>query len=335
MNGRVICLGECLIDRLFSRLDPASGALATWQDLPGGAPANVAAALAKLGTPAAFVGCLGCDATAEQLLAALQAAGVDCGAIQRHPSAPTRVVLVMRDAQGERQFVGFHQPEPASFADAYLSAAALDEAFFAQATYLVMGTLGLAYPETAAAMQQALRWAKQHDLTTFIDLNWRPAFWAKPGAAGADGLAAAATILPFVAQADWLKLAAEEAHWLFGTTTAAAILAQLPQLSAVIVTAGGQGCSYATQHSQGQVPAFAVDSEDSTGAGDAFLAGLIHQLQRLPAAGLDEPARMASLLRYASAVGALTTTRAGAMAAQPSAREVDAFLYLHPQRSAM
>lgn len=184
MNGRVICLGECLIDRLFSRLEPESGALATWQDLPGGAPANVATALAKLGTPAAFVGCLGRDAAAEQLLAALQAAGVDCSAVQHHPSAPTRVVLVMQDAQGERQFVGFHQPGPASFADAYLSAAALDEAFFAQATCLVMGTLGLAYPETAAAMQQALSWAKQHSLTTFIDLNWRPAFGLSPARGG-------------------------------------------------------------------------------------------------------------------------------------------------------
>ncbi|MBD0267479.1 MAG: carbohydrate kinase [Cyanobacteria bacterium Co-bin8] len=339
MSGRVICLGEGLIDRLFGQPDPAENPLASWQDLPGGAPANVASALAKLGTPANFIGCLGSDASGQRLIQALQAAGVGCAAVQRHPSAPTRIVLVMRDAKGERQFVGFHLPDPAGFADAYLQAGALDQSLFAEAAYLVMGTLGLAYPDTGAAMAQALTWAQQYGLTTIVDVNWRPAFWPEavttkdspshPAPATARALAPQ-RILSFLTQVDLLKLSQEEAHWLFQTDDPLAILGYLPQLKAVLVTAGAQGCCYATPQGQGRLPAHDIESEDTTGAGDAFLAGFIHQLDSQGLESLKDPSAMEQILRYASAVGALTTMRPGAMAAQPRANEVEAFIYLNP-----
>ncbi|MBD0334628.1 MAG: carbohydrate kinase [Cyanobacteria bacterium Co-bin13] len=340
MSGRVICLGEGLIDRLFGRPDPSENPLANWQDLPGGAPANVASALVKLGTPADFVGCLGPDAPGQRLIQTLQAAGVGCDAVQRHPSAPTRIVLVMRDAKGDRQFVGFHLPDPAGFADAHLQAEALDESLFAGATYLVMGTLGLAYPGTGAAMAQALTWAQQYGLTTIVDINWRPAFWPETAAASEDDSVPSAPapsrslapqrILSFLDRVDLLKLSQEEAHWLFQTDDPLAILSRLPQLKAVLVTAGAQGCCYATPQGQGKLPAYSIESEDTTGAGDAFLAGFVHQLDSRGLESLQDPSAMEQILRYASAVGALTTMRPGAMAAQPRANEVEAFIYLNP-----
>ncbi|HEY9764684.1 MAG TPA: carbohydrate kinase [Trichocoleus sp.] len=322
MGAKVICLGECLMDRLFGQPDQVDNALVNWQDYPGGAPANVAVALSKLGTPASFVGCLGMDDPGEVLFNQLEQAGVRCEAIQRHLTAPTRVVLVMRDAAGDRQFVGFHLPDPTGFADAHLAVARLDEAMFAEAAFLVMGTLGLAYADTGQSMEQALTWARQQGVITVVDLNWRPAFWP-------DIAIAPQRIRPFIAQVDLLKLSEDEALWLFQTGDPQVILKNLPQAQAVVITAGAEGCRYATRQVHGSLPAFQVDSEDTTGAGDAFLAGLIHQLAKQGMASLEESATVEPILRYASAVGALTTMRAGAMAAQPQAREVEAFLYLN------
>lgn len=322
MGVEVICLGECLIDRLFGQPDQVNNALVNWQSYPGGAPANVATALAKLGTSVSFVGCLGVDDPGQLLFDQLQQAGVQCEAVRWHPTAPTRVVLVMRNAEGERQFVGFHLPDPAGFADAYLAVTNLDEAMFADAAFLVMGTLGLAYADTGRAMEQALTWAKQNRVTTVVDLNWRPAFWP-------ESAIAPQRISSFIAQVDLLKLSEEEALWLFQTGDPQAILKKLPQAQAVVITAGAQGCRYATQHVHGSLPAFQVDTEDTTGAGDAFLAGLVYQLNKQGMESLKDSTTLESMLRYASAVGALTTIRAGAMAAQPQAREVEAFLYLN------
>jgi fructokinase len=135
----------------------------------------------------------------------------------------------------------------------------------------------------------------------------------------------------WVDRADVLKLNQSEAKWLFQSTRAATILPQLGNAKAVLVTAGEQGCDYATATGlQGHIPAFRVEGEDSTGAGDSFLAGFIHQLCQQGLSLLEQPEPLVAALRYASAAGALTTTQAGAMAAQPDASSLEAFLYLHP-----
>ncbi|MFM7528083.1 MAG: carbohydrate kinase family protein [Nodosilinea sp.] len=323
MSVQVLCLGECLYDRIFDRYDGDRPHTPFWVDYPGGAPANVAVGLAKLGTRVGFIGSLGEDRQGEQLRSILAEAGVDCTGVQRSPR-PTRIVLVHRDRNGERSFVGFSQPDLSSFADAYLDAQQLRPEWFAQADYLVMGTLGLAYPSLRSSLEQAMAWAQDHGLTTVVDLNWRPGFWSQPHQA-------LPTVRAWVDRVDVLKLNQSEAEWLFQSTMAATILAQLGNAKAVLVTAGNQGCDYATAAGlQGHIPAFRVEGEDSTGAGDSFLAGFIHQLCQQGLILLEQPEPLVAALRYASAAGALTTTQAGAMAAQPDASSLEAFLYLHP-----
>ncbi|MGB5971903.1 MAG: PfkB family carbohydrate kinase, partial [Nodosilinea sp.] len=136
-------------------------------------------------------------------------------------------------------------------------------------------------------------------------------------------------IREFLAAADLLKLSREEALWLLNTDDAAAICQQFPHAQAVLLTDGSSGSTCATKHHSVSLPAFAVDSIDTTGAGDAFLAGVIHQLCQRGWDCLQQPATIEEVLRYASAVGALTTLKPGAIAAQPTPQEVDAFLHLH------
>ncbi|WP_017298663.1 carbohydrate kinase family protein [Nodosilinea nodulosa] len=320
MTTPVICLGECLVDRLFEVGRPAQG-LKNYTDYPGGAPANVAAAIAKLGTPARLISALGQDDRGDWLLQVLQDQGIDCQ-IQRVEGAPTRTVLVQRDESGDRQFIGFSAPDPAAFADAFLAPDWIDTVDFSGVGYLVMGTLGLAYPATARAMERARDKAQSAGTKIIIDLNWRPVFWPNQDIAPQ-------TIRAFLAAANLLKLSREEALWLFNTDDAAEIGQQVPQCQAVLLTDGGSGSTCATGHHSVTQPAFAVDSIDTTGAGDAFLAGVIHQLCQRGWDCLQQADQIEQILRYASAVGALTTLKPGAIAAQPTPEEIEAFLYLY------
>jgi fructokinase len=318
MTESIICLGECLIDRLFKVGKAPQKASENWTDYPGGAPANVATAIAKLGTPTCMVSCLGKDDVGDWLVQVVEDQGVQCQ-IQRVATAPTRIVLVERDETGDRRFVGFSDPDPSAFADAHLAPEWIENIDFAGVDYLVMGTLGLAYPATASAMKRARDKAQQAGTKIVIDLNWRPVFWP-------DEAIAPQTIRAFLQSADLLKLSLEEAQWLLDTDSAAEICQQFPHLQAVLLTDGGHGSTCATPHHQVSLSAFAVDSIDTTGAGDAFLAGFLHQLCQRGWDSLQATDPIEEILRYASAVGALTTLKPGAIAAQPTPSKVDEFL---------
>jgi fructokinase len=318
-HPRVICLGEILFDCLADQLDRPLEKVESWTAYPGGAPANVACALVKLGTPAAFIGCVGQDEPGDELIELLESVGVDINGIQRHPSAPTRQVYVVRTETGDRQFAGFGNRQPDEFADAYLQAEALPTELFLKAEFLVIGTLELAYPQTRTAVFRALELAGQYDLKVVLDVNWRPMFWSDESEA-----------LPLIKQlwqyTDFVKFASEEAEWLFGTTDAGAIAGRLNCVEGVLVSSGDAHVSYCLSDSEGKVAPFKVKVEDTTGAGDAFLAGLIHQLYQRGIGSLSDPEIAREVVVYACAVGGLTTTKPGAIAAQPTAAEVEAFL---------
>jgi len=313
----VLCLGEILVDRLADRPGPLA-TVATWTDFPGGAPANVACALRKLGVTAGFVGCLGSDPVGARAIAPLREAGVDLRGLQQHPTAPTRQVYVTRTPDGDRAFAGFGGLPPECFADAHLDADRLPVPLFEAAEVLVLGTLELAYPAAGAAVRRALSLATTTGLKVVLDVNLRPAFWPEPAAMRA-------AIAPLWSQVDFVKRAREEALWLFGTAEPAAIAYQLGSVEGVLVTDGANPTGYYLNGAEGKVPSFAVEVVDTTGAGDAFVAGFVQQLCRRGIARLGDPEVARAIATYACAVGALTTTRPGAMS-QPTAAEVTAFL---------
>ncbi|MDY6785801.1 MAG: carbohydrate kinase [Cyanobacteriota bacterium] len=321
---RVICLGEILFDCLADQTGRSLHAVESWTPYPGGAPANVACALAKLGTSSGFIGCVGQDEAGKQLAALLASIGVDGTGLQFHPTAPTRKVYVLRSEDGDRDFAGFGELPADAFADAYLKASKLSEALFQGAEFLVLGTLELVYPQTREAVFRALELADRANAKIVVDVNWRPRFWR-------DRQLAPPPIEQLWQWVDFLKLADDEAEMFFQTTDAGAIANRLNSVEGVLVTAGGEKpVSYCLSENEGQVLPVRVDARDTTGAGDAFVAGFIHQLCRRGIACLQNPETAREIIAYACAVGGLTATQPGAIAAQPTAAEVKTFLQSYP-----
>ncbi|MEL7009048.1 MAG: carbohydrate kinase [Cyanobacteria bacterium J06588_4] len=316
---KVICLGEILFDRLADQAGKTVSEVTSWTDYPGGAPANVACALAKLGTPSAFVGRVGKDPQGKQLVRLLESIGVDISGVQYDEQAPTRQVYVTRSVEGDRTFAGFGERRADRFADAYLTQDLLSTKLFLEAEYLVLGTLELAYPQAKAAVFRALELAVEHDLKIVLDVNWRPMFWLNQDEA-----------LPLIKQlwqyVDFLKLAKEEAEWLFNTANAGEIFDRPASIIGVLVSDGDAQVSYCLSKNKGTVEPIKTIVQDTTGAGDAFLAGFIHQLCRYGIEQLSNPQAAEDIVKYACAVGSLTTTKLGAIAAQPDPDEIDALL---------
>jgi fructokinase len=334
----VLCLGEALVDRLGPAggepgADPAVGgaACAASEDRLGGAPANVACALARLGTPAAFLGRLGSDAIGEAFARLFAERGVDTTALQSDPDRPSRIVLVRRDARGERQFGGFAGERGLGFADQALDATGLSAALgplLPGARWLLVGTIPLASPAAAGALELAVRQAAAAGVALAVDVNWRPTFWdpAADPAAGPDA-AQLARCRPLLERAALIKCAREEALWLCGSDDPASLRASLPARPAVVVSDGAQPVRWCWGEAVGALAPFPVAAVDTTGAGDAFTAGLLHGLCAHPEllAGGDGDA-LRELMRFASACGALMCQGTGAIDPQPTAAAVHAWL---------
>jgi fructokinase len=305
----VICLGEVLFDLLANESGVSSKDVKSWTPLPGGAPANVACALVKMGDRSRFIGCVGNNDAGLKLVAKLANEGVDLTGLQHHPTAPTRQVYVVRTRDGDRVFGDFGGIATDKFADTQLSE--VPSGLFTGADFLLLGTLALAYPHSAASTWQAIEFAETSGVKIMVDINWRPTFWTSP-------TSAIPQIKQLLVKADYVKFAREEAELIYGETSPQILCEYLPKAVGIFVTDGGNVCEYWLNGVTGSQPAFAVTAIDTTGAGDAFVAGLLHQLG-LRKAGTE-------LVRYAAAAGALTTLKPGAIDAQPTDAEILQFL---------
>jgi len=314
----VICCGEALVDRLGPPGgDPAQGG----EDYLGGAPANVCCGLARLGTSTGFLGRLGRDGIGAAFARLFQERGVDQQGLQWDEGRPSRIVLVQRHHNGERSFGGFLGDTGAGFADTAFAKDRIPPSLFQSAGWLLLGTISLASPTAAAALEQTMALAEALQVRLALDVNWRPTFWS------CSESMARQRIAPLLERVCLLKLAEEEAEWLLGQRDPRAISLALPQRPAVVVTAGGDGVTWWMGECRGQQPAYPVTVVDSTGAGDAFLAGLLHQLVRQPRLlETPSPEAVAQAMAFASACGAMVCTGAGAINPQPCPEAVAAFL---------
>ena len=358
----VVTIGDALFDCIAT--DDARGmtveqmeAQGSWTALPGGAPANVATALCKLGTTSAFCGCVGADDDGNELQALMEDIGVDVTLMQRTTKAPTRRVMVTRSLQGDREFGGFYEARKAQdFADCFLDDTTIpSNDILSKAQWIVCSTLSLAFSQSSQSLRNLVQNALQtngHSPRLYVDVNWRPVFWPNH-----DAEEARMQIYQFCQLATVVKMTDEEAAWLLpdiatadeALNNPARVLDEyFPKAVVVLVTAGEKGASYAFRMLEsssgnalemGHIPPFQVPVVETTGAGDAFTAGFLHALlagdgqdvllhdsQPSSLSYAEKQQRVHSMVQFASAVGALTCTKEGAIAAQPTLEEAQAIL---------
>ncbi len=325
----VICFGEALLDRL----GPLGGdpeCDSPVEDCLGGAPANVACALARLGTQAAFIGCLGTDEIGSKFKHLMVSRDVDIQGLQVIGSIPTRIVLVRRDSMGERSFQGFSYEKGNIFADQLLNINDLKESWgliASKASWLLIGTIPMASTVSAEALLWSVEKAYQSGIKIAIDINWRPTFWDPNSSPDrAPSKSELLIIRPILEKASLIKLAKEEAIWFFATYDPKQISDLLPQKPDIVVTDGAETLRWYVSGFFGEMqPIAPPEIIDTTGAGDAFTAGFLNQLLACPKDSLTLKSINDSVI-FAAGCGALVCTGAGAINPQPTKDQVNAFL---------
>ena len=167
MHG-VLCLGEALID--FIPLDAEN---ITYQKSPGGAPANVAVGVAKLGGEVTFIGKVGNDVLGHFLKETLEGYGVNTHSINFTEEARTGVTFVSLEASGERHFSFYINPS----ADQFLRKEEIDESLFKQHKIFHFGSISQILEPSKSATLEAIKIAKESGVLISYDPNFRPSLW--------------------------------------------------------------------------------------------------------------------------------------------------------------
>ncbi|NIB98582.1 carbohydrate kinase [Halobacterium sp. R2-5] len=317
-TDRILVAGETLVDLFPS----GPGDLATVDGFvhrAGGAPANVAAGLARLDSPPAFWTRLGADAFGAYLRDALADRGLD-GEFVVEGDAATALAVVSPTPGGDRSFT-FYESDTATLD---FDAGTVPDDALAGYDCVHVGGVALANDAGRTATLDLAERARDAGCLVSFDPNARPDLWAAPEAAGnvlRDALALADVL--FCSPDDLQPLGlAERAR--SDPESAAELLDLGPET--VFLTQGGDGTTVVAGRSSRErvtcsEPAFDVDVVDTTGAGDAFTAGALAAYE--PGMGAS---RLADVLQYANATAALTTTETGGMAALPDDEAVRALL---------
>ncbi|MDC2982632.1 carbohydrate kinase [Prochlorococcus sp. AH-736-E05] len=323
---KVICLGEALIDRIRNKSNQG------FSDFLGGAPANVACALRKLKIDSIFIGSLGNDDNGKKFIKLFNELEVNLDFLQLHNNSSTRVVNVGRDKFGDRFFSGFEESSYSCFADEVLSKKLIQkeilnlESSFLETKYLVTGTILLSSPIAAETIFFILEQAKKFEVKIVIDLNWRDVFWDHSSFSSEITKPARVNLIKnFLNHANVLKLAREEATLFFEDENPLLISQQLSNRPDVIITDGKNPVAWYINGLQGITETFSSKKiVDTTGAGDAFLAGLISKLisSGYPSSELE----IEDCIKFASVCGLLTCLGEGAIEQQPYYEKVNKFL---------
>lgn len=316
----VVALGEILIDFTFAGKSEAGKNI--FEENPGGAPANCACAVSKLGGKSAFIGMTGEDSFGKDLKNVLEELGVSTQGMCTTEKQHTTLAFVTLDESGERHFSFCRNPG----ADTQLSVSDLNREILESTKFLHIGSLSLTDEPAKSATEEAVTIVKKAGGLISYDPNYRETLWGKR-------TDAVETIKSMIPKADIVKVSEDELALLYGKNTAyedgaAHILSSGCTL--VLVTLGSKGVFYAGKTKNGErisgiVAAKKVSVVDTTGAGDSFNGGLLYRLSRAAEPLLLTKAGIESDLAFANTVAGLCVTKRGAIPALPTLAEVERF----------
>ncbi|MBX8642767.1 MAG: carbohydrate kinase [Thermoplasmata archaeon] len=329
----VVSSGEMLIDLTQS----GGGGSAVFEAHPGGAPANVAVGIARLGGRSRFFGKLSSDWFGDLLLRTLKKNGVDADFIPERSERQTALAVVSLDKSGNRRFAFYHDRS----ADTRLTPGEVSGKMFDDASIFHFGSVSMATDPPRSAMVRLVENAKSAKCLVSCDLNMREDLWPEKRDIGA--------VLKFLlSNSDIFKCSEEELHLLEcglkkdgsrksgGNYSDRSIRRCIDELLSagpgmVIVTRGRGGAVVGCENSIVSVPAFRVRAVDTTGAGDAFTAALLYRLVRdgfTDASGFSvlSESTLTEIGRFCNAAAGFSCMHYGGIDSLPTIREISEIL---------
>lgn len=305
----IVSFGEMLIDFVPDEAGVSLAESRAFIKAPGGAPANVACAITKLGGTSAFIGKVGDDEFGKMLVDILEKNGVNTEGVCFDKDARTALAFVTLKRNGEREFMFYRNPS----ADMLLTTSELHLDLIKKAKVFHYGSISLITEPCRSAHIEAMKTAKEGGIILSYDPNLRIPLWPSPQAAR-EG------IMSIWKEADIIKVSDEEVEFLTqGDATKEEVVKTLwfDGLKLLLVTDGEKGCRYFTKDFKGSVKGYAVKTIDTTGAGDAFVGSFLYSLAKDPSILQDEN-KLKEVLELSNACGAICTTEKGAIPALPS-----------------
>jgi sugar/nucleoside kinase (ribokinase family) len=306
MNPAILCYGEVLVD--LSQHGPGPLGFPAYEALPGGAPANVASALARWGDRVGISTRLGSDALGRLLRKTLEDQGVDLSDASS-TTRPTTMAVVSLDAHGDRSFdILWSGTSCEGLPPAVPRADGPPPIFH-------FGSVSMADPEGRKNTLKSARLHRDAGALVSFDPNYRSRLWASADEARH-------AIVEGLALTDVLKISEEEVAFVLEEPLGdpldqAQRFRRRWQPERMFVTLGPDGCLFFGPDGEGNCPAPKVSVVDTTGAGDCFMAAILHQIL----AGRGDAALWT---RHAVAAGSLATTKRGGIPSIPTWGEVEA-----------
>lgn len=310
---KVYCIGELLIDFVAENQGNDLAKAEVFTKKPGGAPANVACAIAKLGGLSKFIGCVGEDQFGSFLLGVLEDNHVDISLAQRSKNFTTLAFVSIAE-DGERDFVFSRGADKKLKYDSKIKKSFQNNiVHLGAATALLGGDLEDAY---GRYFFDALT---QNAFISF-DPNFRSDLWK------GDENIFVKKCMPFVQKAHLCKFSLEEARLISGKVNLEECCEVLHEVGTkvITITLGGEGTLLSTETTKHTIPSIPVNPVDTTGAGDAFIGCLLYQI-----AGLHDPLEilenidlLIDFVKIANKAGALTTTNFGAIPSLPNLEQL-------------
>jgi fructokinase len=309
-----VSLGEILID--LTEIGTTEDAAPIYAAYPGGAPANLAVAAARLGTDAAFIVKVGYDPFGDQLRRTLQESGVDTSFLYTDQTAFTTVTRVEFDASGRKHYHFFRTPG----ADTMLTQEEAMAGLVGRPKILHFGSVSLTREPAKSAVLSAV--ATAHRLGALISFapNYREDLWSSDADAGY-------IIQRVLPMCDIIRLNTREFELLTGTTDldkGTEIISSSYGILLVLVTLGQQGSYYRYRGKTGMVPAFPCNCIDGNGAGESYMGAFLSRLVKEDREGSIPIETLEDMMRFAGKAAAITCSRRGAMPAMPTLEEVEA-----------
>ncbi|MGP9602632.1 carbohydrate kinase family protein [Brachybacterium sp. AOP42-E1-35] len=294
MNARFLIVGEALTDIVVD----ADGVR---REHPGGSPLNVAVALSRLGHPTDLLTRIGNDARGDAIRAHLEASGVRLTA-GSSVAAPTSTALAQLDVTGAAtyEFDLLWDPDPSGLP--------------AQIEAVHTSSIAAVLDPGASTVLDVLR-SRRESATISYDPNARPSLMGAPELVRE-------RVEASIALSDVVKASDEDVAWLYGTDDVEDVVASWRELgpALTVMTRGAEGAVGFAESGRVQVSPVVIDAVDTVGAGDTFSAGILDALaakgllgaQKRPALAAMPSVEVASVLRRAAALAAITVSRAGA-----------------------